>query len=60
MFDLAGRRLRQLADGIAGAGEHVAEWNGRTDDGQRVPPGVYLYRLRANGITEAKRVVVLP
>jgi flagellar hook assembly protein FlgD len=41
------------------AGEHAAEWNGRDEAGRRVPPGVYLFRLRTAGLTEARRVVVL-
>ncbi len=59
VYDLAGRRIRTLASGMALAGGHVVEWNRRNDAGQLVPPGVYLYRLRADGINEARRMVVL-
>ena len=59
IFDLAGRRVRRLVSGPTGAGEHVAQWNGRDETGGRVPAGVYLYRLRTPGNAETRRVVVI-
>jgi hypothetical protein len=32
-------------------------WDGRTDDGRDVPAGVYLYKLRASGVTQFRRIV---
>ena len=32
-------------------------WDGRSDDGRVVPPGVYLCRLRAGGVVQFKRIV---
>jgi hypothetical protein len=32
-------------------------WDGRTADGRGLPPGVYLYRLRAAGSVQFKRIV---
>ncbi|HEX7878349.1 MAG TPA: HYR domain-containing protein [Candidatus Eisenbacteria bacterium] len=45
IFDIAGRRVRQLADGWQGAGQHEAEWDVRDELGMPVPNGVYLYAL---------------
>ena len=59
VFDVAGRQVRQLARGRTSAGEHATHWDGRNDAGQRVSPGVYLYRLGLQGSTETKRVIVL-
>ena len=59
VYDLAGRTVRRLASGPSFAGPHTVEWNGLDDAGRGVAPGVYLYRLRADGRAEAKRVVVL-
>lgn len=59
VFDIAGRRARQLVRGIADPGEHAVQWNGRDDAGRRVAPGVYLYRLRGPGVVDTKRVVVI-
>ena len=32
-------------------------WDGRADDGQALPPGVYLYKLRAGGVIQFRRIV---
>jgi hypothetical protein len=32
-------------------------WDGRADNGQDVPAGVYLFKLRASGITQFRRIV---
>ena len=59
VFDMAGRRVRQLVSGNLAAGEHTARWNGRSDAGARVPPGVYFYRLQAAGLSDTRRVIIL-
>lgn len=59
IHDLAGRRVRHLADGAMGEGAHDVAWDGRDDAGARVAPGVYLARLEADGRSAAVRVVVL-
>jgi hypothetical protein len=32
-------------------------WDGRADDGRDLPAGVYLYKLRASGVTQFRRIV---
>jgi hypothetical protein len=40
-------------------GRYTAYWNGTSAiDKQRVPPGVYLYRLEVDGQTDVKKIVV--
>jgi hypothetical protein len=45
VLDLSGRRVRQVYAGTDGIGEYARVWDGRDDAGQRVPPGIYLYRI---------------
>ncbi len=47
VFDLNGRIVARHDAGTKTAGEHVMQWNGRDSAGNRVPSGVYLYRLKA-------------
>jgi hypothetical protein len=47
VFDLNGRRVASLEAGMKTPGEHVVRWNGRDRAGNRVPSGVYFYRLEA-------------
>jgi hypothetical protein len=46
LYDLAGRRVRTLANGELPAGEQRRTWDGRDDRGRLLPSGVYLCRLR--------------
>lgn len=45
--------------GTAGAGlcDPQYGWDGRADDGRWLPAGVYLYKLKAGGVIQFKRIV---
>jgi len=45
VYDLSGRRVRQVYGGEDGIGEYVREWDGRDESGRLVPPGIYFYRV---------------
>ena len=49
VFDAAGRRVATLVDGALPAGPGAALWNGRDASGRAAGPGVYFYRLSAEG-----------
>ncbi|MBM3286061.1 MAG: hypothetical protein FJY88_01740 [Candidatus Eisenbacteria bacterium] len=49
LFDVAGRRVRSLVDGILREGEHEVHWGGTDDEGSRLAQGVYLCVIEANG-----------
>jgi hypothetical protein len=46
VFDLAGRKVATLADGVFTEGEHEVSWDGRTDAGVPAAAGQYWYVLR--------------
>ena len=58
IYDLAGTLVATLADGNQSAGTHTIEWHGRTDHGTDVAPGIYLYRLRAGGVVETRKMIL--
>jgi flagellar hook assembly protein FlgD len=59
VYDLVGRRVRGLTDGIVGAGAHDLFWNGHGDDGRAAPAGVYLVRVSTTeGVTTGRFVIV--
>jgi hypothetical protein len=60
VFDLAGRRVRVLAEGTYNAGRWSAEWDRRDAAGSPVRPGVYLYRLRAGEFHAERKMVLIP
>jgi FlgD Ig-like domain len=46
VFDVAGRLVNVLENGVFPAGTHTATWNGLADNGAKAPAGVYFYRLQ--------------
>jgi len=50
IFDVLGRRVRQLVSSFAGAGAQSIYWDGQTDAGKSVGTGVYFYRVN-DGVT---------
>jgi flagellar hook assembly protein FlgD len=59
IYDVFGRRVAVLADGRLEAGQHSRAWDGRTDKGRRVSPGVYLVRMSTGEFSATRKAVVL-
>jgi hypothetical protein len=59
VYDLSGRRVRQLCNGLREAGPLRLRWNGRDEHGRQVPAGVYFVRVTAAGTSSSARIVVL-
>jgi hypothetical protein len=59
LVNIAGSRVRLLNDGVMRAGEYRVLWDGRNDQGQKVPSGVYFLKLEALGQSAVQRVVVV-
>lgn len=59
IHDLRGRLLRVLADGRLPGGEQSVTWDGRDGDGRLQPAGVYLCRLEAPGVAEARPLTLV-
>lgn len=57
--DVLGRTVRRFTHTRVERGEHRIEWDGRDDQGSRVPAGVYLVRLRLGEQTRQTRVTLL-
>jgi hypothetical protein len=58
IFDVAGREVRSLAEGMRPAGRYATRWDGRNAAGALAPSGVYFYRLTVNGVEETRRMVL--
>jgi hypothetical protein len=59
VFDLAGRRVRDLVDERMPAGPHAMFWDGRGQSGQKLGSGVYMIKLAINGKVVATRRATL-
>jgi hypothetical protein len=58
IYDVAGRRVRRLAEGPIDAGVYSLEWDGRDDGGRRVAAGVYMAKLESNGKLITQKLVL--
>jgi hypothetical protein len=50
VYDVAGRRVATLHDGLLGAGEHRIVWDGRTSAGGPAASGIYHCVVRVAGV----------
>lgn len=48
IFDLLGRQVAELVNGVKSAGFHSVIWNGSDGSGKDAPTGLYLYRFQAS------------
>ena len=60
VYDLAGRPVAVLYDGLAPRGRTPMTWTGRGPGGPLAAPGVYLVRARIGGAEITRRVLRLP
>lgn len=56
VVDVAGRIVRVLSPGSLVAGPHSVEWDGKSDSGARVAPGIYFVRLNAGPLRATTKV----
>ncbi|MBE0566974.1 MAG: T9SS type A sorting domain-containing protein, partial [Krumholzibacteria bacterium] len=59
VFDLQGRVVRTLVDGVRSAGRHEVSWDGRDERGGQAASGTYLYRLVAAGEVTGRKLTLV-
>ncbi len=59
VFDITGRVVRTIELGELPAGYHDAVWNGKSDGGEPVASGMYLYRLIAGDFVATRKMMLL-
>lgn len=59
IYDVRGRRVRDLGDRWLSPGTHLTRWDGLGTDGRRAPAGIYFARLAAGRELRVAPVVVL-
>jgi hypothetical protein len=59
VFDLLGRQVRILTEGLMPAGRHAVLWDGTNKMGQLVGAGVYIYQLRTSDFVQARKMTLL-
>jgi aminopeptidase N len=59
VYDVTGRLVATLADGVFTAGIHSVQWNGTNRRGQPVASGIYFYRLQAGSDAATRKMMLL-
>src|SRR5262249_32063383 len=59
IYDVSGRRVRELVSGPESAGTHDGLWGLKDDRGERLPPGVPFARLEVDGQALSEKLVTL-
>lgn len=57
IYDVLGRKVKQVVAGYRYAGEYTANWDGADDDGVRLPAGTYVCRLVVGPVVIARTIV---
>lgn len=58
IFSTSGQRVRVVEKRHREAGRYTVPWDGRDASGSEVASGVYLYRLKAGGMEEKRKLVL--
>jgi hypothetical protein len=59
VFDVSGRLVRVLYEGIQSAGQKSVTWDGKDDSGIHMPTGVYFCRLETVGFSETRKMILM-
>jgi len=59
IVDLNGRNILTLDKGFKNAGSYVVSWDGNNRESQRIPSGMYIYKLILNGVERESRKMLL-
>jgi len=58
IFNMRGEVVRELVNGKQAAGFYNITWNGSGANGQRLPSGIYFYRLNTGNYRNVKKLVL--
>ena len=59
VYDVEGRLVRIVEDGIQAAGEHTATWDGTDSSGGRAGSGIYFVKVEAGNRAVTRKAVFL-
>ena len=59
VFDVNGRKIRSLYNGIQIPGQHEIRWDAKDDHGRNMSSGVYLFKVNVNGKQQTAKSLLL-
>lgn len=58
IFDVRGRKVRDLFDADFSAGRHYVTWDGAGNTGEGLASGVYFYKLSVGGLSQTRKLTL--
>jgi hypothetical protein len=59
IYDVTGKKVKTLYQGLKPAGNHQFSWNGTNDYGQKVSSGLYFYSLIGDNFVQTRKMVLM-
>jgi hypothetical protein len=59
VYNIMGKKVRQLVKSKQSIGEHRVLWDGADDKGKYIASGLYIYRLKAGRVVESKKMILI-
>jgi hypothetical protein len=59
IYNLRGQKVRSYRPGNQAAGEHRLVFDGRNDQGETLPSGVYFYRLNSGENSQSRKMILM-
>ena len=59
VYDILGRQVSELTNGLYNAGTHQTRWDGKNQHGQAVSSGLYIYRIKVGYFVQSKKMLLL-
>lgn len=59
IYNLKGQKVKTLVNDYRSAGDHTVMWNGTDENNNAVSSGIYYYKMKANGDSATKKMVLM-
>lgn len=59
VYNLLGQEVYRLVDEVQHPGQHMVHWDGTDLSGQRVPSGLYMYRMQAGSFSATGKMTLV-
>lgn len=59
VYNMKGQKIKELISGPLANGEYRINWNGRDENGEAVPSGLYFYKMRFGSYTSSGKMILL-
>lgn len=59
IYNILGQKVRQLLQGVFPPGQHQVQWDGKNENGETLPTGIYILQMRAENFVSHRRVLLI-